>query len=58
MRSLFGSSVKPAVTLKALCYFEDGDLASLKPGIKRLLEKSASLVVSVPKIQIKSKKLC
>jgi hypothetical protein len=56
-RCLFGPSFQPSESLKALVYFQDGDLDTLDDGEKEALIKAASAVRRLPKVDLISKKL-
>jgi hypothetical protein len=56
-RLLYGSTFQPAESLKALVYFEGGDLATLPADEKAALINSASHVGQLPKIHILSRSL-
>ena len=56
-RCLFGPSFQPSESLKALVYFQDGDLDTLDDGEKAALIKAASAVRRLPKVDLISKKL-
>lgn len=43
-RIIFGRSFNPQITLKALCYFGDGDLGSLPASVKQQLSAAAAAV--------------
>jgi hypothetical protein len=49
-RALYGKSFQPIVALKALTYFEDGDLADLPAQLRHELTKSASNVKELPSL--------
>ena len=51
-RLLFGSNFQPSESLKALVYFEDGDLHTLSKAEKVCLVKAASEVCDIPKVKI------
>lgn len=56
-RELFGPNFQPSESLKALVYFEDGDLRALSESEKSLLVDAASAVRELPKVAILSEKL-
>lgn len=56
-RALYGEVFNPMVTLKALTYFEDGNLPSLPSETKNLLRLSAQNTTTVPAITRKSNDL-
>lgn len=43
-RAIYGSQFNPQITLKALCYFDDGDLPRLPRALKDRLARAVSLV--------------
>lgn len=43
-QSIYGRSFNPQITLKALSYFEDGDLSSLPPDVRRMLQDAVASV--------------
>ncbi len=49
-RALYPDTFNPMISLKALSYFEDGDLPHLPSEIKRLLSEAASQVSQLPEI--------
>jgi len=56
-RLIFGSHFQPSESLKALTFFEDGDLQSLPISKKELLIEHASAVRDLPQVSIESKVL-
>lgn len=56
-KALFGSVFQPSESLKALTYFEGGDLNILSPFVKETLISAASQVRSLPSVEIISNKL-
>lgn len=56
-RALFGRQFQPASALKALVYFEGGDLASLRGADRNTLIGAASAVGLLPVVKQRSKKL-
>ena len=56
-RCLFGPSFQPSESLKALVYFQDGDLDTLDDGEKEALIKAVSAVRRLPKVDLISKRL-
>lgn len=57
VREIFGTAFQPSESLKALVYFDDGDLRSLSQAEKDLLVASASAVRELPKVRILSDRL-
>ena len=51
-RVLFGLNFQPSESLKAMVYFEDGDLRNLTAGEKAWLTKAASETRDLPTVQI------
>lgn len=49
-RALYGERFNPLISLKALCYFRDGDLPSLSEQTRRQLTDAAGAVKEIPKI--------
>jgi hypothetical protein len=49
-KTVYGSAFNPAITLKALTYFEDGELVSLPDTVKQTLTDAATKIGSLPKI--------
>jgi hypothetical protein len=56
-RSMFGNAMQPSESLKALTYFNDGDLHKLSLEDKNCLSKAAQAVSSVPTISLRSGRL-
>lgn len=56
-RALFGKSFSPAAALKALVYFEGGDLASLSAAARSTLIAAARTVGVLPTVKIRSSSL-
>ena len=56
-RALYGSNFQPAESLKALVYFEGGDLRTLSDPVKRILIDEARSVRDLPGITLKSERL-
>lgn len=48
--ALYGEQFNPLISLKALNYFDDGDLPSLPEDTKNLLSTAAAAVREIPKI--------
>ena len=53
----FGPNFQPSESLRALVFYEDGDLAELDPDDKSVLVKAASHVRDLPEVCIRSKQL-
>jgi len=51
---LYGSQFNPAITLKALAYFGDGDLPSIPPEVRALLQEKSSRVGHIPTLALAS----
>ena len=56
-RSLFGPAFQPSECLKALVYFEGGDLNSLTESTRHLLIHAASAVGDLPGVPVVDKQL-
>jgi hypothetical protein len=56
-RAMFGNQFQPSESLKALVYFEGGDLSSLTDGEKHLLIRAAAAVRELPRVEILSREL-
>ncbi len=56
-RTLFGESFQPSESLKALVFFEDGDLDSLSGDEKATLVEAVAAVRSLPEVAILSPQL-
>ena len=54
-REIFGPNFQPSESLKALTYFEDGDLSSLTQSQKEVLIQGAIAVRDLPIVEIQSK---
>jgi hypothetical protein len=48
--ALHGSQFNPAIVLKALTFFEDGDLPTLSPEVRALLIEAAANVRQIPEV--------
>lgn len=55
--AIYGPAYQPADSLKALAYFEDGDLATLAEADKELLRRAAARVGALPQASIRSHEL-
>lgn len=56
-RSLFGPAFQPSESLKALVYFEGGDLSSLTETTRHMLIHEATAVRDLPGVQVVNKQL-
>lgn len=56
-RAMFGPSFQPSESLKALVYFEGGDVADLVPQERRILVDAARAVRELPDVAIRSHRL-
>lgn len=56
-RLLFGPNFQPSESLKALAYFDDGDLATLAPADRATLIDAAIAVRSLPNVLLASTRL-
>lgn len=54
-RALFGPSFQPSESLKALTYFEGGNLATLDASERRVLVDAARAVSELPDVAIRSR---
>jgi hypothetical protein len=57
-RQLYGVNFQPSESLKAMVYFEDGDLATLTHLEKACLIEAVSKVRDLPGISVLNKRLC
>jgi len=55
--AMFGETYQPSESLRALVYFEDGDLSSLDTAEKQVLIGAAKAVREIPEVQILSRRL-
>jgi hypothetical protein len=56
-REIFGPNFQPSESLKAMVYFEDGDLKTLPAPVKATMVKFVSAVRDLPKVNILSEHL-
>lgn len=56
-RALYGLNFQPSESLKAMVYFEDGDLRTLTKGVKHTLVKAVSEVRDLPQVAILGRQL-
>jgi Nucleotidyl transferase AbiEii toxin, Type IV TA system len=56
-RAMYGNQFQPSESLKALVYFEGGDLYSLTDGEKQSLIRAAAAVRELPRVEILSQEL-
>lgn len=56
-RAMLGNTMQPSESLKALTYFNDGDLHKLNQQEKACLIKAAQTVTTVPNIPLRSERL-
>jgi hypothetical protein len=56
-RQLYGLNFQPSESLKAMVYFEDGDLGSLTKSEKSCLIKAVSEVRDLPQVEILNRQL-
>ncbi len=56
-RALFGKAFQPSAALKAMVYFEGGDLGALSRVDRHTLIAAASAVGSLPAVKLRSKRL-
>jgi hypothetical protein len=52
-KEMFLPSFQPSESLKALCYFNDGDLSSLSASAKTLLINAAAQVRALPEVSLR-----
>jgi len=52
--AIYGRQFNPLISLKALSYFDDGDLAGLPDEVKDLLSRDAAAVCEIPEIHRRS----
>lgn len=57
-RALYGATFQPSESLKALVYFEGGDLQTLWAADGETLIKAASAVRDLPVVRIGARELC
>src|SRR5665647_3929093 len=53
-RELFGPNFQPSESLKAMVYFEDGDLQTLSQDEKNVLVKAVIAVRELPRVEVVS----
>jgi hypothetical protein len=56
-RALFGPAFQPSESLKALVYFEGGDIARLPPGIRQTLIAAVRAVGDLPRVPVVAQRL-
>lgn len=56
-RELFGPNFQPSESLKAMVYFEDGDLQTLSQDEKDVLVKAVIAVRELPRVEVMSRQL-
>jgi hypothetical protein len=56
-RALYGINFQPSESLKAMVYFEDGDLRTLTKGEKTCLVNAVSEVRDLPQVDILAQQL-
>jgi hypothetical protein len=56
-RAMYGRNFQPSESLKAMVYFEDGDLHTLTQSEKACLVKAASMVRDLPVVAILARPL-
>ena len=57
-RQMFGPTFQPSESLKALTYFQDGDLGTLTAAERRTLIKAVKDIRDLPEVTLASKRLC
>lgn len=55
--ALYGATFNPVIVLKALTFFEDGDLNTLKEDVRELLIAAASSIRDLPEVRCVSPRL-
>lgn len=55
--AVYGEQFNPAITLKALTYFKDGDLPGLPDEVKKTLQEAAVAVRNIPTVPRKADRL-
>jgi hypothetical protein len=56
-RAVYGNGFNTMLPLKALNYFEGGDLCLLSPSVKKLLSQAVNSVRNIPQTSCKSQRL-
>ncbi|MCU0575158.1 MAG: nucleotidyl transferase AbiEii/AbiGii toxin family protein [Syntrophobacteraceae bacterium] len=56
-RAMYGRSFQPSESLKAMVYFEGGDLHTLSPGEKEILIQAAAAIRDLPPVALTSHEL-
>ena len=56
-KAIFGPNFQPSESLKALVYFEDGDLKTLTTAEKNTLVQAVKAVRDIPEVKVISKVL-
>lgn len=56
-RALYGDQFNPAISLKALTYFQDGDLCDLPAAVQQRLATAAAAVRDIPEVPRLSNKI-
>jgi len=56
-REMYGRNFQPSESLKAMVYFEDGDLHTLSSEVKHTLVKTVGSVRALPRIELVSREL-
>lgn len=56
-RALFGETFNPAIVLKALTFFEDGDLKTLSSDVRALLIEAAKNVREIPQMRCAAQRI-
>lgn len=56
-RELFGRAFQPSESLKALAYFDDGDLSALPVTTRQLLQNAAGAVRELPDLKLAAREL-
>lgn len=56
-RELYGLNFQPSESMKAMVYFEDGDLGTLTSGEKNSIVKAVSAIRDLPSVAILNRRL-
>ncbi len=56
-RSMFGTAFQPSESLRALAYFKDGDLETLKKAERRVILEAVSKVRDLPVVKVLDRRL-
>ena len=56
-RTMFGTAFQPSESLRALCYFKDGDLETLKKEERRVILEAVGKVRDLPVVKVLDRRL-